>query len=138
MTTVFLLDPARAAQMQREGLQPGPVSPRCRYSLQLKVIHLEEQHGLFTWKNHLEGAAEWQDTLIVDTGPGRDGAEHVWAAWEVDIGQVTSVPDPIAPAPLTPGAPGAPGALSFTIALPPAWHLLGPRAALTLEVEMLT
>ena len=92
----FLLDPARASQVQRENLQPGTFSPRCRYALQLKVIHPEEQHGLFTWQNHLEGAPEWADTLIVDTGPGDDGAEHVRAAWEVDIGTVTSVPDPIA------------------------------------------
>ena len=39
--------------------QPGAFSPRCRYSLQIKVIHLQEQHGLFTWQNHLEGAPEW-------------------------------------------------------------------------------
>jgi hypothetical protein len=135
LTTVFLLDPARAAQMQRESLQPGPVSPRCRYSLQLKVIHLEEQHGLLTWQNHLEGAAEWQDTLIVDTGPDSNGAERVWAAWETAIGQVTSVPDPIVPQPLSPDAPGG---LTFTVPLPPAGkQLLGVHAALTLNVELL-
>lgn len=136
MTRVFLLDPARASQVQRENLQPGTFSPRCRYSLQLKVIHLEEQHGLFTWQDHLEGAPEWADTLIVDTGPGDDGGEHVWAAWEVDIGTVTSVPDPIACQPLSPDSPGG---LSFTIALPPAGRqLLGARAALALNVELLT
>ena len=90
LTTVFLLDPARASQMQREDLQPGPFSPRCRYSLQLKVIHLEEQHGLLTWQNHLEGAPELADTLIVDVGPDDNGNEHAWAAWEVNIAQVTS------------------------------------------------
>jgi hypothetical protein len=100
------------------------------------VIHLEEQHGLFTWPNHLERAPEWADTLIVDTGPGDDGAERVWAAWEVDIGTVTSVPDPTAPQPLSPDSPGG---LSFTIALPPAGrHLLGARAALALDAELLT
>jgi hypothetical protein len=136
LTRVFLLDPARASQVQRESLQPGTFSPRCRYSLQLKVIHLEEQHGLFTWQNHLEGAPEWADTLIVDTGPGDDGAEHVWAAWEVDIGQVTSVPDPIASAPL---APDTPGGLTFTIALPSAGRqLLGVHAAIALSVQLLT
>lgn len=136
LTTIFLLDPARASQMQREGAQPGTFSPRCRYSLQIKVIHLEEQHGLFIWHNHLEGTAEWQDTLIVDVGPSDDdGAEHVWAAWEVDIGQVTSVPDPIADKPLTPTAPGA---LSFAIRLPPAGRqLLGGTAAITLDLELL-
>ena len=137
LTTVFLLDPARARQQQRENLQPGPFSPRCRYSLQVRVIHLQEQHGLFTWQNHLEGAPEWADTLIVDVGPDDDdGTEHVWAAWEVDISKVTSVPDPIVRTPL---APDPPGSLSFTIPLPSAGQqLLGARAAIALNVELLS
>jgi len=137
LTTVFLLDPARARQQQRENLQPGAFSPRCRYSLQIKVIHLQEQHGLFTWQNHLEGAPEWADTLIVDVGPDDDdGTERVWAAWEVDISKVTSVPDPIVRTPL---APNPPGSLSFTIPLPSAGQqLLGARAALALNLELLS
>jgi len=136
LTTVFLLDPARARQVQREDLQPGTFSPRCRYSLQIKVLHLEEQHGLFFWHDHLEGMSEWQDTLVVDVGPGDDGTEHVWAAWQVDIAQVTSVPDPITETPVTPTVPGR---LFFTIGLPPAGkQLLGDNAAITLDVEMLT
>jgi Putative serine esterase (DUF676) len=137
LTRVFLLDPARARQQQRENLQPGAFSPRCRYSLQVKVIHLQEQHGLFTWQNHLEGAPEWADTLIVDVGPDDDdGTEHVWAAWEIDISKVTSVPDPIVRAPL---APNPPGSLSFTIPLPSAGRqLLGARAAIALNVELLS
>ncbi|HTQ92449.1 MAG TPA: hypothetical protein VMK84_23450 [Streptosporangiaceae bacterium] len=137
LTTVFLLDPARARQQQRENLQPGAFSPRCRYSLQVKVIHLQEQHGLFTWQNHLEGAPEWADTLIVDIGPDDDdGTERVWAAWEVDISKVTSVPDPIVRDPL---APNPPGSLSFTIPLPSAGQqLLGAHAAIALNVELLS
>jgi hypothetical protein len=137
LTTVFLLDPARARQQQRENLQPGAFSPRCRYSLQIKVIHLQEQHGLFTWQNHLEGAPEWADTLIVDVGPDDDdGTERVWAAWEVDISKVTSVPDPIVRTPL---ASNPPGSLSFTIPLPSAGQqLLGARAAIALNVELLS
>jgi hypothetical protein len=136
LTTVFLLDPVRARQLQREDLQPGTFSPRCRYALQLKVIHLQEQHGLFTWQNHLEGAPEWADTLIVDVGPDDDGTEQVWAAWEVDISKVTSVPDPITPKPLSPDVPGG---LTFTFALPAAGQqLLGPRAALALDVALLS
>lgn len=135
LTTVFLLDPERARQQQRENLQPAAFSPRCRYSLQVKVIHLQEQHGLFTWQNHLEGAPEWADTLIVDVGPDDDdGTERVWAAWEVDISKVTSVPDPIVRDPL---APNPPGSLSFTIPLPSAGQqLLGARAAIALNVEL--
>jgi hypothetical protein len=59
----------------------------------------------------------------------------VWAAWETAIGQVTSVPDPIVPQPLSPDAPGG---LTFTVPLPPAGkQLLGVHAALTLNVELL-
>ena len=135
LTQVFLLDPARASQMQREDLQPGTFSPRCRYSLQTKVLHLEEQHGLFLWHDHLEAMPEWQDTLVVDVGPGDDGAEHVWAAWQVDIAQVTSVPDPITDTPLKPIVPGT---LSFAIGLPPAGkQLLGGGAAITIDLELL-
>jgi hypothetical protein len=136
LTTVFLLDPVRATQMQRENLQPGAISPRCRYSLQLKVIHLQEQHGLFTWQNHLENAPEWADTLIVDVGPDDEGVEQVWAAWEVDIADVTSGSDPIVPDPLRPNASGG---LSYTVALPLAGkNLLGDDAALALDVDLLT
>ena len=72
---------------------------------------------------------------VVDVGPGDDGAEHLWAAWEVDIPQVTSVPDPITPVPLKPDAPGG---LTFTIPLPrPAAHLLGPSAAIALTLDLL-
>ena len=135
LTQVFLLDPARASQMQREDLQPGTFSPRCRYSLQIKVLHLEEQHGLFLWHDHLEAMPEWQDTLVVDIGPGDDGTEHVWAAWQVDIAQVTSVPDPITDTPLKPVVSGT---LSFAIGLPPAGkQLLGDSAAITVDLEML-
>jgi hypothetical protein len=136
LTTVFLLDPVRAAQMQRDSLRTGPVSPRCRYYLGLKVIHLQEQHGLFRWSDHLEDMAEWQDTLVVDVGPagdGGDGAEHVWAAWQTSIDQVTSTEDPISRTPLSPSAAGG---LSFTVALPKAGtDLLGAQAAITIQVE---
>jgi hypothetical protein len=135
LTQVFLLDPARASQMQREDLQPGTFSLRCRYSLQIKVLHLEEQHGLFLWHDHLEAMPEWQDTLVVDVGPGDDGAEHLWAAWQVDIAQVTSVPDPITDTPLEPIVPGT---LSFALGLPPAGkQLLGDGAAITIDLETL-
>jgi hypothetical protein len=38
---------------------------------------------------------------------------RAWAAWQVDISQVTSVPDPITTTPLSFSGPG-----QFTIALP--------------------
>src|SRR5215470_2006562 len=132
LAAVFLLDPQRAAQVQRENLQPGTTSPRCRYFLHLKLLHLQEKHGLFFWQNHLETLPEWEDALIVDVGPDDAGqGEHLWVAWQSENPDVTSVPDPISAQPRRPdpGA-GAGGPLTFTIPLPPGGQqLLGPQAA---------
>ena len=127
---VFLLDPQRAAQMQREDLGPESVSLRCRYFLRISVLHLEEKHGLFFWHNHLETLPEWDDALIIDVGPNLDGqGEYLWSAWQSDNPQVTSVPDPITVEPRIPDA-NTDGTLSFTIPLPQAGqNLLGPRVA---------
>ncbi len=138
LAMVFLLDPVRALRMQREDLEPGAVSPRCRYFLHVSVLHLEEKHGLFFWHNHLETMPEWEDTLIVDVGPGDDDpAEHVWAAWQTANPEVTSVRDPITAQPRG-LVPDGEGALACTIDLPPAGlNLLGNAAAIRLTVEQL-
>jgi hypothetical protein len=135
LATVFLLDPARAAQMQRENLEPQfPASPRCRYYLNLSVLHLQEQHGLFLWRQHLEKMPEWDDALIVDVGP-RDAAgqgEHLWAQWHSENPAVTSAKDPIGDQPRQPDATGS---MTFTIPLPAAdQKLLGQRAAIAISV----
>ena len=145
LASVYLLDPQRALQMQRENLTPDTVSPRCRYFLHLSVLHLQQKHGLFFWHNHLETLPEWEDALIIDVGPQDNGAgEYVWAAWQSENPKVTSVPDPITDQPLRPD-PGTGGALSFTISLPQAGqNLLGPRttgshpAAIRLSVQNLS
>ncbi len=124
LASAFLLDPERAAQLQRESLTPEWVSPRCRYSLQVSVLHLQQEHHLFFWDNHLETLPEWDDALIVDVGPADDDdSEHLWMAWQSENPQVTSVPDPITAHPLEPG-PGTGGPLTFTIPLPPAGQKL--------------
>ena len=137
LAAVHLLDPQRAAQMQRDDTEagPGPVSPRCRYTVQVSVLHLEEKHGLFFWQNHLETLPEWADALIVDVGPDPDEPrEAVWAAWQTENPQVTSVPDPITSTPLVPDDGGDP--MCFTVPLPDAGrNLLGPSAAIRLCVK---
>ena len=46
--------------------------------------------------------------LVVEIGPGEDdGTDYVWAAWRVDIDQVTSVPDPITAVLLSPLHPAS-------------------------------
>ena len=83
LASVFLLDPQGASQLQRENLTLESISPRCRYSLQLSILHLQQEHHLFFWRNHLETLPEWEDALILDVGPGDDeDGEHLWAAWQ--------------------------------------------------------
>ncbi len=139
LATVFLLDPDRDAGRRSEAGQE--VSPRCRYSLQMRTIHLQERNGTFFWQHHLETAADWRDTLIVDIGPADDGAPgrtHVWAAWRSELPAVasTAVQDPIGPRPLVPVArrdSDPPDAVAFTVDLPPAGRtILGPASALRL------
>lgn len=124
LTTVFLLDPARDAGRRND---PGQkISPRCRYTLQLRTIHVQERNGTFFWQHHLETVADWDDTLIVDFGPADDdpqGPRHLWASWNSQIPAVTSAHDPITPNPLTPVALrncDPDDAVAFTIDLPPA------------------
>jgi pimeloyl-ACP methyl ester carboxylesterase len=141
LTSVFLLDPQRAASMQREDLEPQAApSTRCRYTMQLTVLHLQQKHGLFSWHNHLETLPEWADALIVDIGPDDDGVgEYVWARWQSANPAVTSTMDPITSQPLTPGSDrDERGGLQFTIALPAAGlSLLGAAAAIRLGVQNL-
>jgi Putative serine esterase (DUF676) len=129
LAAVFLLDPQRAAKMQREDLEPGNFSPRCRYFLRLSVLHLQEKRGLFFWQNHLETLPEWDDALIIDVGPDLNGqGEYLWSAWQSENPKVTSVPDPITTEPRVPDT-NSEGQLSFTIPLPqPGQNLLGSRA----------
>jgi pimeloyl-ACP methyl ester carboxylesterase len=142
LTAVFLLDPQRAAQMEREDVEPQTLpSTRCRYTVQLSVLHLQQKHGLFFWHNHLETLPEWADALIVDIGPDDDGAgEYVWARWQSANPAVTSAMDPTTRPPLTPSSdPGEQGGLQFTIPLPAAGlSLLGAAAAIRLGVQNLT
>jgi pimeloyl-ACP methyl ester carboxylesterase len=137
LTTVFLLD-ARHDAGRRNG-QGQQVSPRCRYSLQLRTIHLQERNGTFFWQHHLETTADWEDTLLVDVGPGDHdppGTERVWAAWNSTTTTTNSSSDPIAaePLPTVPlRASDPPDAIAFAIDLPAAGRaILGANAVIRL------
>jgi pimeloyl-ACP methyl ester carboxylesterase len=92
LATVFLLDPAK---WSLDPLVPPPA--RCRYALKLRVYSLKTKHGFFSWKDHLEQVADWEDTLIVDIGKGTDDTEqqHVWAIWKSDVAGAIEDHDPI-------------------------------------------
>jgi hypothetical protein len=64
-------------------LAPGNDVP-IRYALHLKILSLEERHGIFHFGNHLERVADFDDILIVDVGQ-HNGALVAWAAWNSQI-----------------------------------------------------
>jgi len=144
LATVFLLDAHRdldAAGTGRRDERGQLVSPRCRYTLQLRTIHLEQRNGTFFWQHHLESTAEWEDTLIVDVGPADGdppGTQRVWAAWNSATTTITATADPIAAEPLRtvpPRPDDPPGTIVFQLALPPSGRpILGDDATIRLTV----
>ncbi|GAA0688675.1 hypothetical protein GCM10010193_48460 [Kitasatospora atroaurantiaca] len=128
LTTVFLLDPAK---LGHDPLTPPPA--RCRYALHLRVIRLEEKHGLLFWRDHLAQAADWDDILVVDIGRQdgeATGSLQAWAAWNSTLPGAIADHDPVSEKPigLTNG--------TVSVPLPPsATRILGDQAALTLAID---
>ncbi|WP_323379323.1 alpha/beta fold hydrolase [Streptomyces durbertensis] len=57
-----------------------PGSPAMRYALQLRVLALRARGGFLRFRDHLEQASDFADTLVVDHRPG-SGGEEVRADW---------------------------------------------------------
>jgi hypothetical protein len=134
LTTVFLLAPDRDTGRRDETGQV--VSPRCRYTLQLRVIRIQERHGAFHFNKVTETAADWEDSLLVDVGPGPDdpGSDYLFAAWNSKVRGVNAVRDPIAVAAVTPDTSDV-GTSVFTVSLPPAGKdILGDSSEIVLHV----
>ena len=96
LATVFLLE---RAKWSLDPLVPPPA--RCRYALKLKVYSLQTKHGFFSWQDHLEQVADWEDTLIVDIGQGVEDPDkqHVWAMWKSYVAGAIEDHDPICDVP---------------------------------------
>jgi hypothetical protein len=66
--------------------------------LSLKVFHLTEEHGRFSWRDHLEQVADWEDTLIVDVGRKKEediSVVRAWIAWNSTVAGAPDGFDPI-------------------------------------------
>lgn len=128
LTNVFLLDPATL-----DGDPTAAPSTLCRYALHLRVMRLEERHGLLFWRDHLAQAADWDDILIVDVGRRQTdppGTLHAWAAWNSTLPGAIADYTTVSQEPLD----AQNGAVS--VALPPtAAKILGERAALRLTLS---
>jgi hypothetical protein len=136
LTAVFLLAPDR--DTGRRDATGQLVSPRCRYTLHLTVLHLQQRHGAWYFNKITETAADWDDILLVDVGPGvgdpaGSTTTRLFAAWNSEVRGVNSAKDPIGPE-LTPDTT-TPGTASFTVNLTPAGAaILGPKALIKINV----
>ncbi|MDQ3973594.1 MAG: hypothetical protein M3276_04550, partial [Actinomycetota bacterium] len=75
LVTTFLLADA--------GLRPQD-SQAARYALHLRILSLRERRGVFSFGDHLEQAADFDDILIVDVGQ-LDGRLAAWARWNSQL-----------------------------------------------------
>ncbi len=64
-----------------------PGTAKMRYMLQLKVLSLRERGGIFSFGDHIEQSADFDDMLIVDVEPPTDGrpVPRAWATWASNI-----------------------------------------------------
>lgn len=114
-----------------------PGASRMRYILHVRVMSLRETRGVFSFSDHLEQSADFDDMLLVDVEPPTaDGAiPQAWATWASTIGSPLRDFDQPDDARLRDEDP-APGHWVAHVPLPgPARDLLGDRAAVRLTVQ---
>jgi len=118
-------------------VEPGTATPvpTLRHALRLRLISIRERGGVFSFDDHLEQTADWEDTLVVDIEPGDGSAPpRARATWNSLIpGALRDwQPDgpPLADLDLTPGR------WRGRIPVPDtAKPILGPDAAVVLTVS---
>ncbi|MGH3933844.1 MAG: esterase/lipase family protein [Pseudonocardiaceae bacterium] len=138
LTTTFLLDPSDFDATS------DPPPPRSRYTLSLRVFHLQEKDGGFFWQSHLEQVADWEDTLIVDVGRSdddKDGELRTWIAWNSSVAGAIDTFDPITKGLLRAEQEvktftGQGDDVCYEICLPEICHsILGDKACIRLTVS---
>ena len=89
----YLLDPAHF----RGDADDAP-PPRARYTVTLRVFHLDIDANGFSFRHHLEQVPDWADTLIVDVGrEDREPPEtlRAWIAWNSSVAGTVDTERPI-------------------------------------------
>lgn len=108
-------------------------SAYARYSLRVRILSLRERNGIFSFGDHLEQTADFDDLLIVDVG-ALDGRLAAWARWNSELPAPVRDYEPSG-APLSDDEP-APGVWVSQVPLPStARRFLGDDAAVRLTVR---
>ena len=104
-----------------------------RYTIQVRLLSLREQKGVFFWQDHQEQVTDFDDTLVVDVEAGEQGL-LAWATWASDI--PVPLRDFVATAaPVTDEEP-RPGLWVASIPFPRAGDFLGDEARVRLDVRI--
>ncbi len=114
-------------------LPPRPLSQTCRYALQLRVLSLKEHKGIFSFRDHLEQMADWEDILIVDVEADKEritGARWQWNS--ATAGRITDS-DAGAPLEVQPAGAGLRGLVPFPETA--RRHLLGEDARICITLS---
>jgi hypothetical protein len=114
----------------------GVPAPTMRHVLRLRLLSLQRRGGFLSFVDHLEQTADWADVLVVDI-QATSAQPHAWAVWHSSMSTAISqwAPDPAKDAPLT-DEDAAAGVWRARVPVPQnARGLLGPDAAITLEVR---
>lgn len=110
---------------------------RMRYILHLRVLSLKENKGLFSFADHLEQSADFDDMLVVDVEPpgAHRTALRAWATWASQIESPLREFDPPEESVLT-DEDDTPGRWVRHVELPtPGGSFLGGSAAVRLTVQ---
>ncbi|MBC6467317.1 alpha/beta hydrolase [Actinomadura alba] len=103
-----------------------------RFSLQLRLLSLRQRDGHLVFDHHLEHAADFDDTLIVDVRPC-DGRLRVWTTWNSAIGRIATYRPQDLDAPTLPMDNPVRGTWIVHLPLPPAAEkILGNDARIKL------
>ncbi|MFI6693962.1 esterase/lipase family protein [Streptomyces sp. NPDC050433] len=113
-------------------LSRPPGSGTMRYALHVRILSLREHHGFLSFGDHLERAADFDDTLVVDVGTAHSGP-GIWATWNSLIPGAISQHEP-GGTPLSDEDPQS-GTWVAHIPLPAtAVPILGDRSSIRLAV----
>lgn len=106
---------------------------RMRCAVHVRLVSVRHENGSFSWDDHIEGSADFDDQLVIDVEQLPGDQLVAWATWGSDIAVPLhahqAVGEPL------PGLGKGSGSFRAEIRLPRSGAFLGDRAALALSVQ---